>query len=423
MNAKVEVSIPYNRDTLVVSLDDAHLLGVIEPNEVENPKSLQELTAKILTPEFYEFLKLPGTLLVIVNDGTRPTPTRFVLSSIERELVEAHAEFIIATGVHRAPTKEEYDFIFGDTYETFKNRIFVHDARRAEEMEYIGTSSNGTKLLLNKRVVGAGKILVIGSVEPHYFAGYTGGRKAFLPGTAAFSSIEQNHKLALSPKATSLALVGNPVHEDMMDAVTLIKNPVFSFMTVLDKDQQLSGIFSGSLSDSFQAAIESANSVFVTDISQKADVVVTVARYPMDVDLYQAQKAMDNAKLALKEGGTMILVAACREGVGEQSFSHLLSSSDTPEEVLLSIDKEYKLGYHKAAKMAEIFSWATVEIVSVLDEMLLESLFFKPIHNLQQALDDAICRHGKGEVPAKVIFLLDGCVNVPHVNSDCILTN
>ncbi|MDY0287193.1 MAG: nickel-dependent lactate racemase [Sphaerochaeta sp.] len=418
MKTKLEVAIPYNKGTFVVSLSDTHLLGIVEPNEVENPKSQQELLATINTPEFHEFLAFPGSLLVIINDGTRPTPTRLLLSAIKGELLEANAKFIIATGAHRGPTEEEYEFIFGSTYEVFKDRVFVHDARCDEAMVYIGTSSNGTKLLLNQLVVNAGKILVIGSVEPHYFAGYTGGRKAFLPGTAAYVSIEQNHKLALSSEATSLALVGNPVHEDMMDAVSLIKTPVYSFMTVLDKNHQLAGLFSGSLSDSFQAAIDSANSVFVTEISQKADIVVTVARYPMDVDLYQAQKAMDNAKLALKDGGTMILIAACREGVGDQAFSNLLSSSDTPEKVLESISREYKLGYHKAAKMAEVFSWATVEILSVLDDKLLESLFFKPIHDLQQALDVAISRHGSVDRPAKVLFLLDGCVNVPKVKDD-----
>ncbi len=421
----ITVQVPYRQADIAVQVARSRIAGIIEPNDVPSADDPVGAVAQALKHpaggpqacDYATFMAQPGTLLVIVNDGTRPTPTKTVLQAIGADLEACQAEFIIATGVHRGPTPEEYRFIFGDFYEVFKDRIHVHDARQSEQMRYLGTTSGGTRLLLNRRVVEAGKLLVIGSVEPHYFAGYTGGRKAFLPGTAAYESIEHNHRLALSQAARALALQGNPVHEDMMEAMQALTIPTYTIMTVLDKHQHIHSVYSGGLSAAFDAAIAAADAIFVADIEHKADVVVAVSRYPMDVDLYQAQKAIDNGKLALKEGGTLILVASCREGVGEQAFITLLSSCDTAQAVMESIAAGYKLGYHKAAKMAEVFQWATVEALTDLDDALLESIFIHPVHDLQLALDAALDRHGPD---SRVLFLLDGSVTVPRVTPEKI---
>ena len=358
-------------------------------------------------------MKAPGKLLVIVNDGTRPTPTRHVLKQIAPQLDAAGAEFIIATGVHRGPTREEYDFIFGDNYERFSDRIHVHDARKDDEMVHIGVSKNGTEMYLNRIGYEAEKVLVLGSVEPHYFAGYTGGRKGFLPGIAGFKTIEQNHKHALDPRAKSLALEGNPVHEDMIDALkTLEGKNIFTVMTVLDKKHHIYAVTAGDINGAFYAAIDRAEEVFVAPAGEKADIVITCARYPMDVDLYQSQKAIDNGKLALKEGGIMILVSSCRDGVGEEAFLKLLSSSDSPGAVLEKIRREYKLGYHKAGKMAEVFLWSSVWMHSDLDDEVVKSIFMKPVADLQKALDQALKLKGPD---ARVLLMPDGSVTVPSV--------
>jgi nickel-dependent lactate racemase len=131
----------------------------------------------------------------------------------------------------------------------------------------------------------------------------------------------------------------------------------------------------------------------------------------MDIDLYQSQKAIDNAKLALADGGVMILVSSCRDGVGEEAFVQLLSSSGTPEGVLEEIKKGYKLGYHKAGKMAEVFLQGEVRAVTELDGELLKSIFIEPEGDLQSAIDRALEEKGP---EAKVLFLLDGSVTVPR---------
>ena len=390
-------------------------MRIITKKRGKSKKNPVEIAKEAIKGSFEEFMKLPGSLLVIVNDGTRPTPTRFILDAIGKDLEEAKASFLVATGSHRGPTEKEYSFIFGSWYESFKDRVYVHDGHAMDQMDYYGRTSRGTELYLNKLVARSDKVIVIGSVEPHYFAGYTGGRKAFLPGVAAFCSIEQNHKLALSPEACLLALDGNPVHEDLMEAAALVKAPVYSIMTVLDRNHEIDSVCAGDLRKSFEDAVKAAEAIFTVPLEEKADIVVTVAPYPMDVDLYQSQKAMESAKLALKDGGTMILFSACREGIGGEAFARLLSSASTLDEVMKKIEEGYKLGYHKAAKMVEAFRRTTVLAYTELDDRILSNIFITPVRDLQKALDDAIAKYGPD---SKVVFMPDGSVTVPLVKGN-----
>lgn len=412
----MKINLPYNQKTISVEMAPEHLGAILELSEEKGKsgKKPVEIAKEALKGSFEDFMKLPGSVLVIVNDGTRPTPTRFILDAIGKDLDEAKASFLVATGSHRGPTEKEYSFIFGSWYEVFRDRVHVHDCHAMDQMDYYGRTGRGTELYLNSLVGKADKIIVIGSVEPHYFAGYTGGRKAFLPGVAAFCSIEQNHKLALSPKACTLALEGNPVHEDLMEAATLIKAPVYSIMTVLDRNHEIDSVCTGDLEKSFMDAVRAAEAIFTVPLEAKADIVVTAAPYPMDVDLYQSQKAIDNAKLALKDGGTMILVSACREGIGGEAFARLLSSASTPDEVLKKIEAGFKLGYHKAAKMAEVFKLDTVQAYTELDDRVLSNIFITPVHDLRKALDDAVAKYGPD---SKVVFMPDGSVTVPLVKT------
>ncbi|ADK80122.1 lactate racemase domain-containing protein [Sediminispirochaeta smaragdinae] len=412
----MEVALPYLKDTISVTVPDKNVLAVVEPNDLRAKGDTASIVnAAIASPveskPFEAFIAGAKNLLVIVNDQTRPTPTRAVLSAIAPALAKVDPSFIIATGVHRGPTEEEYRQIFGDElFERYRNKIHAHDARK-DEMVYLGTSRAGTEMYVNKMGVDADSIIVIGSVEPHYFAGYTGGRKGFLPGIASYHTIEQNHRHALHPGAKALNLEGNPVHEDMIDALSVVKKEIFAIMTVLDKSHNIYAVTAGDINASFYQAIDKADEIFVADIPSRADIVVSVAKYPMDIDLYQAQKAIDNGKLAMKDGGMMILVASCRDGIGEEAFARLLSSSDTPEGVLKTIQKEYKLGYHKAGKMAEVFLRGEVHAYTQLPDELLSSFFIIPEHDLQAAIDEALKTKGRD---ATILFLLDGSVTVPR---------
>ena len=414
----MKLQVPYGKGgTLEAEIDEQCVLGIIEPNEVEIGDETevirQALAHPVGSPSLKEFLKGARDVLFIVNDPTRPTPTARIIDMIQDDIAGHKVSFIVATGIHRAPTEEEYIQIFSEKYyKKYKDCIHSHDAKR-DEMVYLGTSKNGTEMRVNRRGVDAHKIVIISSVEPHYFAGYTGGRKSFLPGIASFETIEQNHKLALKPEACALKLKGNPVHEDMIDALSTVKKEIFTISTVLDKNHRIYAATAGDIFKSMEQAVSKAEEVFVAKIPQKADIVVSVVKFPSDIDLYQAQKGIDNSKHALKEGGILLLVAKCRMGIGEESFVRLLSSACSPKDALDRIEKKFVVGYHKAAKMAEVGLWAQTWAVTDLEPQLLEKIFIRPFSSLQEALDAARKEKGKD---AKVLILLDGSLTIPYVS-------
>jgi len=414
----MEIEVPYGKGKLDITIGDANFGGAVYPNEVEIGDETETLQRALERPfgskTFDEFLEGADDLVVIVNDRTRPTPTAKVLELVRSKLdAVPNVKFVIATGVHRAPTPEEYGEIFGDMYDSYSGRIIAHDARKSDDMVYLGKSTNGTEMYVNRHVTEASKIMIIGSVEPHYFAGYTGGRKSFLPGVASFETIEQNHKYALLPSAQPLSLEGNPVHEDMVDAIKCISDhDIFTIMTVLDRQHRIYAVTAGDIDEAFYAAIDKAHDVFSVTIDSPADIVVAVAPYPMDVDLYQSQKALDNGKLALNDDGILILVAECRSGIGEEAFAKLLSSASTPAEVMRKIDEGYKLGYHKAAKIAEIAVRANMWAVSEIDDETLASIFIRPFLTLQEAIDQALQEKG---ADTKILFMMAASMTVPRV--------
>jgi len=412
----MKIKIPYGKGKVEVEVGGGRVSRIVEPNVVFIGDEIKTIRTGIEQPvnsrKFDEFIADARDLLFIVNDYTRPTPTAKVLEAIYPEIKDKNIRFIIATGIHRTPTEEEFNFIFGDYYSLLKDIIYVHDARKDEDMVYLGISSTGIEMYVNRLGVEAHKLVTIGSVEPHYFAGYTGGRKSFLPGIASYKTIEQNHKHALSPRAQTLVLEGNPVHEDMVDALKTIEGKeIFSIQTVLDGKKRVYHCTSGHIHDSFLMAIEKAHEVYCVNIKEKTDIVVAVAGYPSDVDLYQSQKAIDNGRLALKKGGILILVSECRSGIGDEAYFNLLASSKTPQEALKRIDQGYKLGYHKAAKMAEIATWAEIWGVTGLAEQDMMKAFIKPFHEVQESLDKAIEKKGE---KAKILFLMDASLTVPN---------
>ena len=415
----MQVDIPYGKEKIKVNVPEDY--EILVPNEVslkDQDRLIQDALDNSIGPKsFDDFANNSNRILVIVNDATRPTPTSKILEYL-MPVLSSHPDvkFIIATGVHRAPTEEEYRFIFGNTYEIFRRKVYAHDARKDEDMTYLGKSKNGTEMYINKLVSEYKNILVIGSVEPHYFAGYTGGRKSFLPGVASYKTIEMNHKLALSDDARSLALDDNPVNQDMVDAMNVLKDiNVFSIQTVLTGDHNIYAVTAGDLIQSFDAAITYANEVFCVPLKKRGNIVLTVAPYPMDIDLYQSQKALDNGKLALEDDGIIILVSKCRDGIGEATFLDLLSQADTHQDVFDLIDDEYKLGYHKAGKMAQIGIRSQMWAVTDIDDKIIKKSLMKPYSDIQSAVNDAIeTIKSKGKQP-RIVVMPSGSLTVPSI--------
>lgn len=412
----MRIEVPYGEGKEVVEVAEKNLGEVLHQKgtPIIDKKALiiEAIKRPINAKPMPEFLNGGKQVLVIVNDATRPTPSGKIINTILPMLNGRNVKYIVAGGMHRAPTEEEYKFIFGKLYPRLKGNVYAHDSKNSE-MVHLGTTKRGTQFKVNKMVADADRIIVISSVEPHYFAGYTGGRKSFLPGVSAYETIEQNHKLALRIEAQSLRLEGNPVHEDMEDAIQMLKDKkIFSIMVVLDKEHKTLAAFAGNLEDSFRSAIKKADEAFVLTLKQRYDIVVAVTAFPYDIDLYQSQKALDNAKYAVRDGGIIILVSACRDGVGPPNFLNLLASASTPREALEKISHGYKLGYHKAAKMAEIGLKCKMMAVTKLDPEISRKAHLEPHQTLQEAIDRSIQELGPS---SKVTFIMDAVITVPKV--------
>lgn len=353
----------------------------------------------------------PGEpVLVLVNDATRPTPTAVILEALREQLSTWQSSFLVATGTHRAPTGTEMQQIFGGLWDQVRQRVSVHDAGDATALADIGRTTRGTAVAVNRQVAEAARIMVIGSVEPHYFAGYTGGRKMFLPGTASAATIAENHRLAMDPEARALRLAGNPVHEDMDEVLDMLGgSDIFAVQVVLDKNRDIVAAHAGDIRIAFKEAAAVTERVAAAPLPARSKIVLAVAAPPHDADLYQAQKAIENGLMALAEDGILILVSACRNGVGSRAFLEIMQGAATPAEVIKGVEADYRFGSHKAARLAAAAGRAEIWAVTGIDDETVASAFMRPFPDVQAAVDAALRDRPGG----RVSILPDAGATVP----------
>jgi nickel-dependent lactate racemase len=372
-----------------------------------DPESIRRSIANPIDSEdFVSFISDKQKILVVVNDHTRSTPTAEVLKYLELRGKEVTT--VIATGSHRAPAQREFEAIIGGKMPPYGGRVVVHNSKDTTSLRPMGKTSRGTELSFNSLVFEADGIIPVSSVEPHYFAGYTGGRKFLLPALAGIDSITNNHCLAAEESSRVLRLEGNPVHEDFMEALDMFGrfNDIFSIQLVLNAKSQISYTCSGHIIQSFKQAVEYAKQIYVPKIQEKADVVISVNKPPLDIDLYQSQKALDNVKLSVKEGGIIILVSSCPEGIGDSNFYRLLTSEGGG----VGKENSRKFGYHKVVKLTNLLKKASVFAVTSLPESVPKAIGLAPYQDLQKALADATRIKGN---KSRVLIVLDGAITVP----------
>ncbi len=374
------IKLPYGNKYLSAIIPDENIIGYypVKSVIVENEYNILEKALKnpINSISFNKFLSSSNELLIITNDITRPTPTAKILEIIFPYLKGLEIKILIATGSHHIPTENEYKIILGKYYDIYRPYTYSHQAKDENNLVYVGTTSYNTILYFNRLLIEARNVLVIGSVEPHYFAGYTGGRKAFLPGVAGYNSIEQNHSYALSSNALPLALENNPIHKDMEEALEFLKDKsIFAIMTILEKNHKIYAITTGDIRGSFYAALKKADEIYTVSVPAKAEIVISAAPYPLNRDLYQSQKAIENTKMVLKDEGIFILVSSCDEGVGPDTFVKLMQKYKTPEKLLKIIKQEYKLGYHKVVKLVELIQRVSLWGITEVSEEIMRSVY------------------------------------------------
>ena len=338
-------------------------------------------------------------VVIITSDLTRPMPSYKVLPRIIMELNRAGIEdnditIVFGLGSHRKQTDEEKRKLVGDDIFI---RIICIDSD-PDDVVSLGVTSRGTPVDIFRPVAHSDKIICLGNIEYHYFAGYSGGYKAVMPGVSTFPAIQKNHSHMVKDKACGGNLVNNPVRDDIEEVADFIKID-FLFNVVLDEHKRIIGAFAGDPVAAHREGCRLIDRLYSCPIDTKADiVVVSPGGYPKDINLYQAHKALDNAKHAVKEGGIIILVAACTEGLGGESFEKWMVDFEKSDQMIEEIEKNFILGGHKAAAIALILKNAEIYLVSDMEPSFVENIFMKPFKEPQLALDEALGKKGDNAI-------------------------
>ena len=400
------MQIPFGHGTMPLEFGEGRPVRIVSPRNT--PADFDAIPRAIASPVGVETLKNfisdKQRVLVVVNDHTRPTPSYEVLKHLPLDGKDVTT--IIAGGTHRQSDVKEVERIIGGKGPPYGGKIAIHNSRDKGSLKAMGKTSRGTELFFNQLVFDADGIVVVGSVEPHYFAGYTGGRKFLLPALAGYDSIAMNHSLAVEESARVLALDGNPVHDDLMEALNKFGrfDDIFSIQLVLNDKHQVSYASAGHIVQSFHQAVEYANQIYVPTIPKKADIVISVNTPPLDIDLYQSQKAIDNVKLSVNKGGIIILVSSCPEGIGDKSFYEMLTSK-------ADLTNARQFGCHKAVKLRNLLGDVSIFAVTSMDASISKVIGLTPYQDVQSAFQDALKIQGKD---SEVLVVLHSAMTVPQ---------
>ena len=400
-----------------VEIPEANLLGVLEPNEVKIDK-LGEAAVKAALQNPIGSLPLsrvvkPGEKIAIVtSDITRPVPSYEIIPSVLDELRKAGVAndditVVFALGIHRGHTTDEMKKLVGEeVYSTV--RCIDGDP---EDCVHMGDTKLGTPVDITRVVAEADRRIGIANIEYHYFAGYSGGAKSLMPGVSTRRAIQSNHSRMILPEAAAGRLEGNPVRMDIEEAVLRHCPLDFIVNVVLDERKKVICAVAGHFIEAHRAGCEFLDSLYGKNIDACADIVIaSQGGAPKDLNLYQTQKALDNAKNAVKQGGIIILVGSCREGLGEDVFEEWMTSSKSPEAMIERIGRDFQLGGHKAAAIALVLRKADVYLVSEMDPEFVKRIFLNPYESVQAALNAAFEKLGKN---ASVLVMPYGGSTLP----------
>ncbi len=382
----MQIEVTYGGGPLNLEVPAAINVDFFAPALCEQPVDAQTFSDRFLEAGGAGFLS-DGPPLVVVNDAFRNTPTATLLGWLGRRFPDliSHASFIVSTGTHAPPTEPQYRSIFGDTWDRVRTRVQSHDCRDYSAMTLLGSDRLGGEIWVNRAIVESPRTLVIGSVEPHYFAGYTGGRKAVFPGLTNFDTVARNHNLANSLDAAPLRLQGNPVAEHLGQLMsTLEPDRFFAIQIVTDAEQKMAHVSCGRLDVAFAEAAAVAGRIYSHSVATPYEVVLCEILPPLDCNLYQAQKAVENCQAAVSDDGTIVVVSACRGGIGSRHFYDLADQWD-PQTNQAEDGKEH-FGSHKLSRMVAVGRRINVRLYSDLPGDIARKVLYEPLDNLQDFL-------------------------------------
>ncbi len=401
--------------TQSVEVAQQNLLSVLLPQEVAVPADQQALIREAIahpvgTPPLEAIVRPGQKIAIVTSDITRPMPTGKVLPVLLEKLYACGAAredicLVFGLGSHRKHTDAEHQKLMGTAY----GEIRCYDSD-PEGCVHFGTTQLGTPVDIDRHVAQADVRICLGNIEYHYFAGYSGGAKAIMPGVSTRAAIQSNHKWMVHPKACVRSLEGNPVREDIEEAAAMV-GVDFIVNVVLNEHKQIVHAVAGHLVQAHRAGCAFLDTLYMREIPALADIViVSQGGAPKDLNLYQTQKALENSKYAVRPGGIIILVGSCREGMGEKHFEDWMLEEKTPEDVLARLARGFVLGGHKAAAIAMVCQKADIYFVSEMEPQLVERIFMTPFATVEEAYQAAVAKLG---AEAKVIAMPYGGSTLP----------
>ncbi len=418
----MDVHLAYGRGTLVV--DAPHDALIIEPGTVppvadERAGFTAAVRAPIESPALRDAIGSDDRVVIVTSDVTRATPNERLIPWILDELAHVPPEqitVIVGTGSHRATTPAEMVQMFGEDV-LRRVRVIDHDAHDAAQSAHVGTTSRGARAFLNKEYLAADKRIVVGFIEPHFYAGFSGGPKGVMPGVAGIETVLffHNAEMVAHPNTDFLRLDGNPVQE-MCREVVAMAPPHFLVNVTLDREKRITGFFCGHYIVAHEAGAAFSRQSVTREIPHRFDVVVTTnGGYPLDQNLYQAGKGLKAASAAVKDGGTILMCSECSDGLpAHGNFGDIIRSARTPQELFERIMTPGFSIYDQWSAQSQVMIQlhADVLLKTSLPDEVVRAAMLTPVADPTLALREALAKYGPD---ATCAILPEGPYVVPFV--------
>ena len=398
------VRFPYGKEFLEYNFEGEIFLGTLtsslhgykpELGGVELVK--KAMAAPIGSPKLAELAKGKKKIVLIASDHTRPVPSKVIVPPMLEEIrsVNPNADItiLIATGCHRNTTEEELIAKFGEEI-VKKEKIAVHISTNDEDMVHLGTLPSGGALKINRLAAEADLLISEGFIEPHFFAGFSGGRKSVLPGVASRETVLANHcsEFIASDKARTGVLEGNPIHKDMLWAAKKAKL-AYIVNVIIDENKEAIYAVAGDVEKAHRAGCD-----FLSKLCRVAPIYADIAistngGYPLDQNIYQSVKGMTAAEATVKKGGVIIMISRCNDGHGGDSFYHQLADESDLDKIMSGIlakgRNETLPDQWEGQILVRILQKATVIFVSDAPDKMISDMHMIPAHSVGEALNKA----------------------------------
>jgi nickel-dependent lactate racemase len=423
----VKIKLAYGIKGLDIHLPDNLNVTVVESKHVRALENQAEsirdaLRQPIAANPLRDSVNSSEKVAIVFNDITRPTPYKMILPVLLNELnhvPDNHIILLNANGTHRSNTKQELREILGDEIVN-RFRIFQNNALDPDSHIFAGTTESGNEIWLHKEYVESNIRILTGFIEPHFFAGFSGGGKACMPGLALLETILRNHSVKNldDPKATWGTTRGNPVWEEIAEAASLVL-PTFLLNVTLNRDKEITGVFAGDLKESHRRGCMFAKRNVMVQVKEPYDIVITCnSGYPLDLNLYQSIKGISAAAQIVKGGGNIIMAADCWDGIPEHGeYARLLLEADSPEHLLQIIHAPGFLvqDMWQAQIQALVMQKAIVYFYSKnLNDEQVNKAMMRPCHSIDTTVDKLIQKYGRD---TSICILPEGPQSIPYIGN------